>query len=366
MQIPASNLTAPKILIAPLDWGLGHATRCIPIIRTLKQKNCEIVIAASGINEILLKKEFPDSVFLPLEGYQIHYSKYRWGLAFKLLIQLKTLKRKIEKEHVWLQAVIEQYKIDVVISDNRFGLFTSKIPCIFITHQLQIVTPFGLLERLIQKINYHYINQYTTCWIPDNASGQNLAGRLSHPSVIPGIPLQYIGPLVRFPKPMPVSIEFDVCIVLSGPEPQRTILENILLKQVVSVHKKVVLVRGLPGKEEIIAAPFNTIIHNYLTETELLNIIVRSNLVICRSGYTTVMEMMYLQKKTILIPTPGQTEQEYLAEHLSKQNFCVTYLQHQFVFSKAVEQALSFNYIFPDMQGNTLNKTVADFLSALG
>ncbi len=96
---------------------------------------------------------------------------------------------------------------------------------------------------------------------------------------------------------MPVSIEFDVCIVLSGPEPQRTILENILLKQVVSVHKKVVLVRGLPGKEEIIAAPFNTIIHNYLTETELLNIIVRSNLVICRSGYTTVMEMMYLQKQ---------------------------------------------------------------------
>lgn len=365
MQSLKSNLTACPVLVAPLDWGLGHVTRCIPIIKQLKQRNCSVLIAASGAGASLLKKEFPNERFIDIVGYNIQYSKYKYGLAFKMLQQFFSIQRKIQQEHQWLGKIIEEYGIQAVISDNRFGLYSEKVPCVFITHQLQIAAPFSFLEKIIQTINYRYIDQFLSCWVPDNASENNIAGKLSHPKKKPKIPVSYIGPLVRFEQKKTLPIEFDICIMLSGPEPQRSILENILLQQLHSVNKTIVLIRGLPNAEEPLVTSENVAVYNHLAEEDLLTTLLQSELIVCRSGYTTVMELLYLQKKMILIPTPGQTEQEYLAKHLRDQRFCICFDQQEFSLINAVAQAKKFDYAILEEIENNLEKTVTDFLSQI-
>ena len=125
-----------RILIAPLDWGLGHATRCIPIIRELMAQGCDVWLAGEGAQERLLKDEFPDLPFLQLPGYRIEYAKTKWGLIWKMILQGPKMRRAIQYEHRWLKKMVKQYHFDAVISDNRFGLYHKTTPCIFITHQL--------------------------------------------------------------------------------------------------------------------------------------------------------------------------------------------------------------------------------------
>src|SRR5215211_2777028 len=162
-----------RILVAPLDWGLGHATRCIPIIKELLSHGHEVILAAEGPVKILLKQEFPDIECLYLNGYRINYAETKKGLLLKLIVQLPKLFLSVWRERRWLQKAIEKNKIDIVISDNRFGLSNKKIYSIFITHQLLIKAPF--LERWLQKLNYYFINQYAECWVPDTGEGFTLA-----------------------------------------------------------------------------------------------------------------------------------------------------------------------------------------------
>jgi uncharacterized protein (TIGR00661 family) len=309
--------------VAPLDWGLGHATRCIPIIRALIASDYEVILAAEGSQAHLLQTEFPALEILPLAGYRVKYSKRKWGLPFKLFIQLPRLYRIIKKENRWLSAIIDQHHIDLVISDNRYGLFSRKIPCIFITHQLTIKAPFVWLERIIQRFNYHYIHQYNSCWVPDIAGNFNAAGLLSHPVILPDTNVHYIGLLSRFQ--MKVATEkYKYCILLSGPEPQRTLLENTLLAGLSKVAEKILLVRGKPGSKEILETPGHIEVKNHLPGPALQQALLESEYVISRSGYTTVMELLSLQKKSVLIPTPGQTEQEYLAKKLQEETICMS------------------------------------------
>jgi uncharacterized protein (TIGR00661 family) len=310
------------ILVAPLDWGLGHATRCIPIINKLLAQNCNVIIAADGAIKILLKKNFPNLIFLQLQGYNVKYSKTKAGLPLKILSQLPKIFTAIKTENTWLQNIIKEYKIDVVISDNRPGLYTSKVKCIYITHQLTIKAGNFFLERWLQNLHYKYINKFTECWVPDNEGSTNLAGELSHPKIKPKIPVHYIGVLSRFIKKS-LPLIYDAAIVLSGPEPQRTIFENIILSQLKNIDKKIVLVRGLPDYDKaIINLPQNILCYNFLNTEDLNNVMLQSNLIICRSGYSSIMDLELLQIKAVLVPTPGQTEQRYLASYLcTKENY---------------------------------------------
>lgn len=333
--------------MAPLDWGLGHATRCIPIINALTAAGYEIVIAAEGAQANLLQTEFPSLQLLPLEGYRVQYSKHKWSLAWKLLIQLPRLRSVIHREQKWLDSVIEEHKIDLVISDNRYGLSSKKIPCIFITHQLTIKAPFAWMEKIMQRINYQYINRYSSCWVPDVAGANNAAGILSHPLTMPKTQVHYIGLLSRFKKKDAVPV-YDYCILLSGPEPQRTLLEKRILESISSVEGKILLVRGKPGSKEILKTVPHIQVKNHLPGNELENCLLQSEYIVCRSGYTTVMELLSLQKKSILIPTPGQTEQEYLASKLAADNICVTEDQFSFDATKLFLKASGFHYRIPD------------------
>jgi len=335
----------PRILVAPLDWGLGHATRCIPIIRELLLQGCDVWLAAENSQETLLKEEFPELPLLQLSGYSIKYSKTKTGLLWKMIWQGPKIKRAIEYEKKWLKKMVEEFNIDAVISDNRYGLSHTAIPCIFITHQLQIKSPVGQwTEKILQKRNYRYINQFTACWVPDMVAENNLAGELSHPKNIPSVPLHYIGLLSRFEKTEIPEKKNHLLVVLSGPEPQRTILEEKIIHEISHFNSTAVIVRGLPDASSVIPSTNMIKFYNHLSATALNAAMQEAEYVLCRSGYSSVMDIAKLEKKSILIPTPGQTEQEYLADYLMLKGFAFSVDQNEFSLNAVLAAAALFNY----------------------
>lgn len=327
------------MLIAPLDWGLGHATRCIPVVEKLLSAGFKVIIAAEGDQKILLQKAFPALEMLHLPGYKLKYSSTKRKTLLKIFFQIPKILMAINRENSWLRELIKHKHLDIIIADNRFGLHHPKLISIFVTHQLHIKTSLGkIADACVQKINYRHINQFNQCWIPDYENKNNLAGDLSHPFAKPRIPLHYIG-LQSAIKKSAVPVINKLLILLSGPEPQRTILENILLAQLKMFHQNALLVRGLPASTDNIRSTGSLRIHNYLTGTELAEAINQSDIVICRSGYSTMMDLIPLQKKCIVIPTPGQPEQEYLAAYLSGKKYVCAVAQHRFSLDKMMQQA---------------------------
>jgi len=340
-----TSLAGKKLLVAPLDWGLGHATRCVPVIRDLLSIGSEVWLAGEGAQEKLLREEFSSLPFLPLEGYRVKYGKA--GLTGKLLLQVPSILRSIKSENDWLKGQVSKYHFDGVISDNRYGLYHENIFSVFITHQLCIKSRLGKWsEKLLQQWNYKFINRFHECWVPDEEGQNNLAGELSHPVKFPAIPVKYIGPLSRFKKKEVEEIKDHLLIILSGPEPQRTILENRVIDEVVNYNGTATIARGLPADRNIIPSTNTIHFHNHLSSEELNNEAMKAALIIGRSGYSTVMDIAALQKKSILIPTPGQTEQEYLAGHLMKKRFAFCINQNEFSLLKNIEEAGKFGYRF--------------------
>ena len=333
-----------NVLVAPLDWGLGHATRCVPVIQELLRHNCQVLLATSGKGKTLLQSEFPFLPTLELPGYQIEYAATGWGLAAKIVAQIPKLLSAIKEEQAWLQKVVQEHRIDVVISDNRYGLHHPAVRSVFITHQLCIQTPFGFGQDLLQELNYQYINQFDECWVPDAEGEQNLAGELSHPAQKPAVPVHYTGPLTRFGKKALPAEETHLLLLLSGPEPQRTLLEEKLLEELKDYPGPFVLVRGLPGETTALPVMERGRVYNHLPADDLEEVIARASLVIARCGYSTVMDLAAMQKRSILIPTPGQTEQDYLAKHLMQLNFALCIEQKKFRLKNALALAGDFRY----------------------
>jgi uncharacterized protein (TIGR00661 family) len=354
-----------RILIAPLDWGLGHATRCIPIIDTLIKQHCTVIIAAEGQIKTLLQKEFPQLQFIELKGYRIKYSQYKIWMPVKLLMQLPKIIFRIYAENYWLKKAVTENNIDAVISDNRMGLYHKQIPCIYITHQLTIKTGKGFTESIAQKIHYHYINKFNTCWVPDAAGVKNLAGLLSHPARLPKVPVNYIGSLSRFEK-NETETKYDLCIILSGPEPQRTVFENIILKDIDQLQGEKFLIRGLPDEAQTPELKNSSIkIKNHLPAGDLNKIIMQSEIIISRCGYSTVMDLIKLQKKAILIPTPGQTEQEYLGKYLQEQKLFYSIDQENFLLPQALKNATAFDFNVCPVNNGEYKNVVEKFVSSL-
>lgn len=332
-----------KVLVAPLDWGLGHATRCIPLIQALLNDGHEVVLAAEGGQAMLLQQEFPKLKMIPLRGYRVRYSRSKLFFYLKLMTQLPQMYAAVRQEHRWLQQIVEAEKITCVVSDNRYGLYHAVIPSFLITHQLTIKAPFPWAERLLRLINYRFINHFTACWVPDMTVPPGIAGALSHPPQMPAVPVHYINLLSRFIKE-PVPEKYDLCVLLSGPEPQRSLLEEKILSQLSGISARILLVRGRPADTALPPVPEQVTVVNHLNGKALGKAIQESGLVISRSGYTTVMELLSLEKKMILIPTPGQTEQEYLAACLSKTGLALEYKQSGFQLAGALKQAQAFAF----------------------
>lgn len=335
-----------QILLTPLDWGLGHVTRCIPIINFFIEAGHTVVLVANGRHATLLRHEFPLLEIINLPGYGLTYSAKNSLNKWKIFFQLPKILISIKREHQWLATQLASRKFDIVIADCRFGMFHRDVFCVLITHQLQIKSPFGKwTESFLRKWNYRFIDRFDECWIPDFESSNNLAGELSHPAAMPHVPVKYIGGLSRFNQKMcnDNTAQYDLLVVLSGPEPQRSVLENIMIKELEGYNGKAALVRGLPGEADKISLP-HVAVFNHLPAANLCTLIGNSKLIISRSGYTTVMDLISLRKKSILIPTPGQSEQEYLGKYLMQKKLCICIDQDEFSLVNALQQAGKFEY----------------------
>lgn len=351
-----------RILICPLDWGLGHATRCIPIIRLLQQKGAEVIIAADKRPLELLKKEFPDLKYIIFKGYEINYPK-KGSMIWTMLRSIPKITKGIRTEHEALNKIIHEYNIDIVISDNRYGCWNPKTKNIFITHQLMIKSPFG--ENLLHKIVSKYISKFHECWVPDHEKEPNLSGDLSHKYPISETTF-FIGPLSRFKTDQhQQEIEYDVMAILSGPEPQRTIFERIVSEQLFKSGLRSLIVFGLPEKTKKIEQKGNVTMISHLNSDEMEQMINRSKLIIARSGYSTIMDLSALQKKAIFIPTPGQTEQEYLAKELFKKQIAYYQKQSEFDLTKAIVESGKFSGFTKQINNTELENRIDLMLSSM-
>ena len=306
--------TNKKILVAPLNWGLGHATRCIPIIHALEENNYTPIIASDGIALEMLKKEFPHLTFLELPSYQIEYAKNGKNFKWKLLKNSPKMINAVLDEKKIIKKWIKEYKLSGIISDNRLGVFSKKVPSVFITHQLNVLT--GNTSWITSKLHQNIIKKYTECWVPDFKEKPNLTGKLGHLKNSK-FEVQYIGPLSRLEK-KEFHKKYDLMVILSGPEPQRTMLENKLKNEVLLFDGQVVFVSGIVEKEQKMKQIGNITYYNFMNSAQLETTFNESGFVLCRSGYTTVMDLVKLGKKAFFIPTPGQYEQEYLAKKLKR------------------------------------------------
>ncbi len=276
-------------------------------------KDNVVVIGVTPTTSLIFDEEFPELQKVNIEAYDIHYSK-SIPLVLKLLIDAPRIWAAIKKEHFQLEQIVKTYHIDVVISDNRFGLYSNQTDNIYITHQLNIQA--GIFSSFANKIHHYFIKQFHTVWVPDLQDEKtSLAGKLTHHHSIKNH--RYIGPLSRLPKTVFGSAKYDYLCLLSGPEPLRSELEIALITKANQSNKTVCIVRGthhvlqsfINKNVEVFDAPH---------ADDLASMIVNSKTVICRSGYSTLMDLHHLQKTNcILIPTPGQDEQEYLAEYWS-------------------------------------------------
>jgi uncharacterized protein (TIGR00661 family) len=323
MNLDSSDKT---ILIAPLNWGLGHATRCIPIIKALLDNNYIPIIASDGIALEILRKEFPYIKTLELPSYQIEYAKNGKNFKWKLFKNCPKMINAIWKEKKMIAAWIDEYEIDGIISDNRLGVINKKIPSVFITHQLNVMT--GNTTWITSKLHQLIIKKYDECWVPDVAETPNLAGELSHLKK-DIFKRNYIGPLSRMQK-KDIPKQYDLMILLSGPQPQRGLLEEKLKIEVNKYNGKVVFIKGIIEKTQIKEQIDNVTYYNYMNSRQLEQTFNESAIVLCRSGYTSIMDLAKLDKKAYFIPTPGQYEQEYLAEKLKKEGLVPYSTQDKF------------------------------------
>lgn len=335
----------PVVLLSPLDWGLGHTTRCIPIIHELIRLGCEVIIACNSTQKLLLQQEFPQLSYEHLQGYDLRYGKTRWGTPGRILLQLPKILIKINNENKWLNIFLKKQPVDIIISDNRFGFYSRSVHSVFITHQLYIKTAMGkITDRFVQWLNYRRIARFATCWVPDFKGANALAGELSNPAKLPLVPVQYIGGLSRLQTCANFSNmePHDLLIILSGPEPQRTIFENKLLTELQEFAGRAVLVRGLPQSEATIERKGAVTIYNHAPSSVINKLICSAQYIISRGGYTTIMDIMKLGKKSIVVPTPGQAEQEYLALYLSKKQIVYRARQASFSLQKIMGNAPDF------------------------
>jgi len=313
-----------KVLVCPLNWGLGHATRCIPLIENLIAEQHEVVIAADGHPLQLLKEVFPDVRFIESASYNIRYNKGNSQVS-AMFRSLPKIFAGIIKEHRWLKQLNKQEHFDRIISDNRFGLWHKNVHSIYITHQLMIKMPpiLKVMEPVVWLGHRFFINRYDECYIPDfSEKDNNLSGDLSHLYPIPKN-AKFIGVLSRFSgysNAIKSVDKYDTVVLISGPEPQRTLFEEQMVNTFRSSDEKILIIQGLPGNNRTDNTIGNIKIIPHLS-TELMAMqFKQAKRIICRSGYSTIMDLATLDclHKAILIPTPGQTEQEYLAHYLHK------------------------------------------------
>lgn len=340
-----------NILICPLNWGLGHATRCVPIIKALTNLGHKVIIAADRGPLAFLKSAFTDIECIDLPGFDPVYSRSNTQV-FKMMFSFPRAIRAFKRDHKKIEEIIKQHNIDAVISDNRFGCWSHNVHTVFITHQLhiQVPHPWKWTTPIINMFNNSYIKKYDEIWVPDYEDDPSLAGKLSHPS-FKRIKTEYLGILSRFSPNNQEDTEKHIkyLVILSGPEPQRTMFEDIVLKQAKDIKGNILILRAKPGSTDLPKnIPANVKMLNHADDTAFVKFVNDAENIICRGGYSSLMDLVRLGRSAYLVPTPGQTEQEYLARHLCKEGYFNWCKQSDFQLDKVITPEISIRERFRD------------------
>jgi len=311
-------LKSKRILIGVLNWGLGHATRSIPLIHALINQKYEPVIASDGAAGQLLRRTFPDLEYIELPAYRVHYPSSGFLLPFSLAFQGLGAFRVFHEERRLTGQLIKKYHIDGIISDNRPGIFFPGVPSVYLTHQLRVLS--GIFTPFTTRLHRHLFKNFNEIWVPDFENPPYFSGILGHVEKKMN-KVKYIGILSRFEYRNEVPDEdIDWLIILSGPEKQRTVLERRIVENYKFFQGKTVLVRGILTSMPIESPPDWKII-SFADTLTLSRLIISAKKLILRGGYSSIMDLVALRKKAVLIPTPGQKEQEYLARYLDRKRY---------------------------------------------
>lgn len=312
-----------RILVSPLDWGLGHAARMIPVIAYLIARKQEVFISSYGESHEFLKKEFPALQHIHHPGISVTYP-VDGKMTSHLLKQLPSLIFQLRREKTYTSKLVERIRPDLILSDNRYGVYSPDVYSIFITHQTKIKTPN--FNRLVNAVNHNLIHRFNECWIPDDPFGK-FSGTLSDAAALK-IKYNYMGCLSTVEDQADSKV-YDYCFIISGPEPQRTLFAekvNEVLKQI--ADRKVIIITAIEYDFTNRSAHHEVLYkagRGYASSQ-----ILSSSVVVSRPGYSTIMDLAGTGIKALFIPTPGQTEQEYLAEKLHRENISACVFQDQF------------------------------------
>lgn len=326
------------ILVAALHWGLGHAVRCIPIINYLLDQSCKVSIASDGQALLFLRKQFPELDYFELASYQVTYPTR--SIYFNLALKAPFILSAIAKEHKAINKLQKDHQFDGIISDNRYGCYHEQVPSILITHQLNLIGNNGRVQKSASAIHHSMIKKFDDCWVPDIETSPGLSGAMSHGTF--DFAVKYLGILSTCKLQTSLKIsERELMIVLSGPEPQRTYFEKLLLNQLQTFERKALLVRGIvQDAEPLNSHNPNVHIVNYLNRLDMKFELQNSKVLLCRSGYTSIMDLAKLKMPAILIPTPGQPEQKFLSDNLNEQGIFYHSNQDKLNLSKAIAGAV--------------------------
>ena len=323
--------------MAALNWGLGHVVRLVPIIRELELQNTEIVIAGSGRSGTLLQMEFPNCTYIELSERAVRYGNKHFFLS--LAMWLPFFAQNIWKEHRIISKFCKENGIGRIISDNRYGAYSKHIHSVLIIHQLNVLMPkgFTLWKPIFDWVHSRLVARFTEVWIPDEADAENrLSGILSETNICKHKALSYTGYLSDLKFNIGTDKEIDLLFVLSGPEPTRTQWEKQIALMLANTSVHIVVVRGTES-ERTVRFPKSVSVYNLVMRNKLNKFILASDIVISRSGYTSIMDYVTLGSKAILVPTPGQTEQEYLAKRMNKKAQFAVANQDELTLPKILE-----------------------------
>jgi len=328
MSPPAAE--EKKNLFAVLGWGLGHATRSIPLIHKFIEHKIGLILGGCGDSLLLLRETFPQLEHVSLPSYGFRYPRSGALFPWAILGHLPRFMNARAEEHRILRRMVAERRVQGVVSDNRYGLYLDGLPSRLLIHQLspELPAPLQPFRKHILGLHHDMLARFGRCWVPDNPE-HDFAGRLSH-AFRPSLKTDYLGPLSRIPS-IPLTEtdgSYDLCAVLSGPEPQRSILEDMVIRQSAKAQAHLALVRGLPANGHTMNTVGRADCWGHLPGPALRQVLEHSRVLLCRPGYSSLMDYYATGLPAILVPTPGQSEQEYLGRWWASRGYGISVPQH--------------------------------------
>lgn len=352
-----------------MEWGIGHATRCVPIIDYLLEKGQKVIIGGEGRSLQFLKRAYPGLEFIIMPGFKVKYH-HKGHVAMHLLRSAPALFWSFYREHKQLKHIIHKQQIDAVISDNRYGLFSRSVTSIFMTHQVMIAAPAGFkfVEPFLSRITRFFMKRYDECWIPDFKGGENLSGDLAHRFKLP-VNTRFIGPLSRFFQIQETqdsaSGNPDLLAIISGPEPQRTVFEHSILSQLKDSQINAIVVLGKTEELKSGNKQENLRVYDHVSSKQMLRLMQSAGVIVARSGYSTLMDLYAIGRKAAFVPTPGQTEQEYLAHYHAHKNDFPVFFQNDPDIQAILVRSQDYEWPHEPYSLEMLHKAIDRLLNSL-